>query len=165
MPNLIINKEDLEFSKFGDGEQFGAERAEVGAKIGANKLGYGVVRLPPGKRAWPYHAHHVIEEAFFILAGHGTLRHADEHHPVREGDFICAPPDPTQPHQIINTSDEALTYIAISTNESTDICLYPDSDKFGVWPTRSKDRSDPKNFHVFSRKSNGVDYWDGESDE
>jgi|GEM_PF-5156419 len=27
MPNLIINKEDLEFSKFGDGEQFGAERA------------------------------------------------------------------------------------------------------------------------------------------
>jgi uncharacterized cupin superfamily protein len=152
IPNLLINKEDLEISQFGDGEKFSVKRAEVSAKIDASKLGYDVVRLAPGKRSRPFHAHYVIEEAFFMLAGHGTLRHGDKSHPVREGDFICAPPDPNQPHQIINTSNEELTYIAMSTNESIDICSYPDSDKFGVWHTQSKDSSDSRNFMSFRVK-------------
>lgn len=165
MSNLIINKDKLEFIDFGNGARFGAKRAEVGAKIGASKLGYGVVKLAPGKRAWPYHSHYVNEEMFYVLSGSGTLRHADEEFPIRAGDFICAPADPHQPHQIINTSDAELTYLALSTKESTDIFLYPDSDKYGVWHGKSRDPAEPNNFSVFARKSTAVDYWDGESDE
>jgi uncharacterized cupin superfamily protein len=73
------------------------------------------VRLVPGKRAWPYHSHHVIEEMFLILRGQGTLRHADGEYHIKGGDFICSPADPKQPHQIINSSDEELTYLALST--------------------------------------------------
>lgn len=165
MSKLIINMDNLEFSKFGKGEKFGADRADVSGKIGAEKLGYGVVRLAPGKRAWPYHSHYVIEEMFYILSGEGTLRHADEEHPIRAGDFICAPPDPAQPHQIINTSNAELTYIALSTNDHTDVFLYPDSDKYGVWHGKTRNPSDPDTFLLFARKSTAVDYWDGETEE
>ena len=101
---------------------------------------------------------------FFVLKGQGTLRHADEEYPISEGDFICSPPDPQQPHQIINTSDGELSYIALSTLEPTDVFLYPDSGKYGVWHGTSRDFKDPNNFLVFARKETAVDYWDGESD-
>jgi len=62
---------------------------------------------------------------------------------IRAGDFICSPADPAQPHQIVNTSDAILTYIALSTNDHTDVMLYPDSDKYGVWHGKTRDPSDP----------------------
>lgn len=165
MSKLIINKDELEFTESGKGEDFRSSRASVSTRIGASKLGYAVVRLAPGKRAWPYHSHYVNEEMFYVLEGEGTLRHADEMHPVRAGDFICSPADPAQPHQIINTSDEDLVYIALSTQDATDVFLYPDSDKYGVWHGKTRNPADPENFLVFARKSTAVDYWDGEAEE
>lgn len=164
MSRPIVNLEDLQFSTFGKGERFRAERAPVSALIGASRLGYAVIRVPPGKRAWPYHAHHVIEEMFFVLEGSGTLRHADREHPVRKGDFISSPADPKQPHQLVNTSDEDLVYIALSTQDPADVMLYPDSGKYGVWFGKSGDPQDPDSFKVFARRETAVDYWDGESD-
>jgi uncharacterized cupin superfamily protein len=165
MSRPIVNIDELEYSEFGNGTRFQAARAPVADRIGATKLGYGVVRLRPGKCAWPYHSHHVNEEMFFVIEGAGTLRHAGEQHPIRAGDFICSPADPAQPHQIINTSDRDLVYIALSTREPTDVFLYPDSGKYGVLHRRVDDRSSPLNFLVFARKDTGVDYWDGESDD
>lgn len=165
MPKPIININELEFSEFGKGDKFNAGRAEVSSKIGAKKLGYAVVRLKPGKRAWPYHSHYVIEEMFYVLEGSGTLRHADKEYPIQAGDFICSPPDPDQPHQIINTSNEDLSYIALSTNDHTDVFLYPDSGKYGVWHGKTRDPGDPGTFRLFARKDTAVDYWDGEAED
>ena len=165
MPKPIINIDELEFTSFGKGDKFHAERAPVSTNIGAEKLGYAVIRLQPGKRAWPYHSHHVLEEMFYILEGSGTLRHADEEYPIRAGDFICSPPDPAQPHQIINTSDNELTYIALSNDLTTDVMLYPDSGKYGVWHGDSSNFNAPDNFRVFARKETAVDYWDGEAED
>ena len=162
MTRPIINLDELEYMQFGKGERFGAARAPVADRIGAKKLGYAVIKLTSGKRAWPYHSHHVNEEMFFILEGHGTLRHAGTEYPIRAGDFICSPPDPRQPHQIINTSDGDLVYIALSTFEPTDVFLYPDSDKYGVWHGRGPNA--PENFIVFARRAMAVEYWDGEVD-
>lgn len=165
MSKPIVNLDELEYTEFGKGDRFNAKRAPVSTGIGAKKLGYAVVRLQPGKRAWPYHSHHVNEEMFYILEGQGTLRHANEEYAIRAGDFVCSPPDPQQPHQIINTSDEDLSYIALSTVEPTDVFLYPDSGKYGVWHGTSRDPKAPDSFLVFARKDTAVDYWDGESDE
>ncbi len=164
MSKPIMNLDQLEYSEFGKGEKFLAERAPVSDKIGAEKLGYAVVRLKPGKRAWPYHTHCVIEELFYVLEGEGTLRHAGQEYPIRAGDFICAPADPDKPHQIINTSDNTLSYIALSTMDHTDVMLYPDSDKYGVWHGNPRNPRDPQNFLVFARKATAVDYWDGEAE-
>lgn len=164
MSKPIINMEELDYAEFGKGARFNARRAPVSNRIGAQKLGYAVVRLQPGMRAWPYHSHHVNEEMFYVLEGTGTLRHAGEEYAIRTGDFICSPPDPAQPHQIINSSDEELAYIALSTLEPTDVFLYPDSNKYGVWHGRSRDPGEPGNFVVFARRESAVDYWDGETD-
>lgn len=165
MSKPLINIDELEYTSFGKGEKFHAERAEVSRQIGARNLGYAVVKLQPGKRAWPYHSHYAIEEMFYILSGKGTLRHADKEYPIRAGDFICSPPDPKQPHQIINTSDEELSYIALSDQLQTDVVLYPDSGKYGVWHGDASDLQSPDNFRVFARRETAVDYWDGESDD
>lgn len=165
MDKPIINIEELEFKEFGKGDRFRAGRAEVSRRIGARKLGYGVVRLQPGKRAWPFHSHYVIEEFFYILKGEGTLRHADQEYPVRQGDFICAPADHRQAHQIINTSDDELLYIALSTNDEADVFLYPDSGKYGAYHSKSGKMDDPDRFIVFARTETAVDYWDGEAED
>ena len=165
MPKPVINIDDLEFATFGKGDEFQADRGPVSPHIGGKNLGYAVIRLQPGKRAWPYHAHHAIEEMFYILSGTGTLRHAGEEYPIRAGDFIASPPDPAQPHQIVNTSDAELTYIALSTMLDTDVMLYPDSGKYGVWHGDPNDMRSADNFVLFARKEHAVDYWDGEAED
>lgn len=165
MQKPLINSDKLSFTEFGKGPNFGAARAEVSALIGASKLGYAVIRLQPGKRAWPYHSHYVNEEFFFILDGEGTLRHGGEEFALRKGDFVCAPADPDQPHQIINTSQAELCYIALSTMEHTDVFLYPDSGKYGVRHGKTRNPREPGNFLVFARKEDALDYWDGEAED
>ena len=165
MTKPLINLDELEYDSFGKGEKFQADRAAVAPRIGATKLGYAVIRLQPGKRAWPYHSHYRIEEMFYILSGSGTLRHAGEEYPLRAGDFVCSPADPEQPHQIINTSDEELTYIALSNQLDTDVFLYPDSGKYGVWAGDPSNPRSPDSFMLFARKETSVDYWDGEAED
>ena len=165
MPGPVVNLDSLEYKRFGRGEAFAAERAPVSPLLGAKKLGYAVIRLQPGKRAWPYHAHRAIEEAFFVLSGSGTLRHAGEEYALRAGDFVCSPADPEQPHQIVNTSDAELTYIAISNVVSTDVVHYPDSGKVGVWHGDATAPGAAGNFAMFVREVSAVDYWEGEVDD
>ena len=161
----VINIDALEYARFGKGDRFQADRAPVSSQIGAEKLGYAVIRLQPGKRAWPYHAHCVIEEMFYVIAGEGTLRHAGEEYPIRAGDFICSPADPAQAHQIINTSDDELVYLALSTAMHTDVFFYPDSGKYGAWHGDPSNPKSPDSFRVFARMETAVDYWDGEGGE
>ena len=158
----VVNLDELEYREFGHGEGFQAKHASVASRIGATKLGYGVVSLEPGKKAWPYHAHFNNEEMFFVLEGEGTLRHGDQEFPIRAGDFIASPADPTLPHQIVNTSDGQLRYVCVSTQEQPEICLYPDSGKYGAYAGSFMDRDSPRSFFSMGRKENTLDYWDGE---
>lgn len=159
MAKPVINIDELQFKSIGRGNRFEADRAPVARHLDARKLSYAVIRLAPGKRAWPYHAHRVIEEMFFILSGEGTLRHAGEEYPIRAGDFICSPPDAEQPHQIVNTSDNELTYIALSNVPEADVIHYPDSGKVGVW------HGDRDKYLRLFREADSVDYWDDEADD
>ncbi|MGF1512493.1 MAG: cupin domain-containing protein [Elainellaceae cyanobacterium] len=168
MPHPIINLNDVPLAGWGNGD-FAARVGSVGSRIGAQKLGYRLVVLPPGKAGWPLHRHHANEEMFLILDGTGTLRCQDEsnqrdrHYPVKPGDVICAPPGGAA-HQLINTSDADLRYLAVSTMEAPDVMEYPDSGKFGVFagspPGGDKSK---RTFSFFGRQSSAVDYWDGEA--
>src|SRR5262245_60863884 len=62
MPHPILNVDALEYRPWGHGERFAAHIGDIGAKIGAQKLGYNVTVVPPGKRAYPAHSHRVNEE-------------------------------------------------------------------------------------------------------
>ncbi len=160
----FLNLRNVKFSDSGDGGRFAAKLGPVATRLGAKKLGYRLVVLAPGKTGWPYHFHYVNEEMFFILEGSGTLRYGDKTYTVQTGDIICAPPGPSTPHQLTNTSNDTLQLLAVSTMEEPDVVEYPDSGKFGVTVGSAPGGDDDKRvFTIFSKKSSGVDYWEGES--
>lgn len=156
----IINIDDLEFRDHEHGQSFKASGAQVSGEVGAVKLGYGVTIVPPGKRAWPFHNHHANEEMFFILAGSGVIRIGTEEYPVRMGDFIAAPAgDRSTAHQIINTSNTELRYIAVSTMLRPEVVEYPDSNKFSASTALPGAQG---GFRLVGEKHESVDYWLGE---
>jgi uncharacterized cupin superfamily protein len=161
MKKQIINISELEFKPFPmpmpenlKAKFEGATAALVAPLIGAQKLGYSVRIVPPGKRAVPFHSHRVNEEMFFVLEGEGEVRIGSETFPIKAGDFMAHPPGgPETAHQIVNTSDKELKYLAVSTKLSPEIADYPDSKKFGVLA---------ENFRFLGREQDSLGYFDGE---
>lgn len=172
MTHPIINIADIEleprpaaFTPSGPAtERFDARIGFVGPKIGAQKLGYNITAVPPGKRAFPFHNHHVNEEMFFILQGTGEVRIGEQTYPVRSGDFIACPPGgKDRAHQIVNTGSGELRYLAVSTKQSPEIAEYPDSGKFGILADLPADADGkPRRFLHVSREGASLDYWEGE---
>jgi uncharacterized cupin superfamily protein len=167
----ILNIADVElqprppaFAATGDAaERFDARMGVVGARIGAKLLGYNVTAVPPGKRAFPLHNHMVNEEMFFILEGSGELRLGDAKHAVRAGDIIACPPGgPETAHQLVNTGEGELKYLAISTALSPEVCQYPDSDKFAVSVYGDSGKPGDWRFRHVGRAGDAHGYWEGE---
>ena len=159
----VMNVDDVEYRDWGAGGRYQAELGSMSPQMGARKLGYNVVRLAPGKCAWPYHLHHANEEMFVVLEGEGTLRLNGEEHPLRKGDVICCPTGAEGAHQITNSSDAELKYLAISTMQSPEVAQYPDSDKVGVLCGAMPGQGQPAFRQIL--RNDGVDYWEGESDK
>jgi len=172
MPKPIINIADIElqprpaaFSPSGEAAQrFDARMGQIAPLIGACKLGYNITAVPPGKRAFPLHNHRVNEEMFFILEGTGELRFGQETYPVRPGDVIACPPGgQDKAHQIVNTGDTEMRYLAVSTKLSPEVAEYPDSGKFGVLAELADEPGGAgRMFSFIGREGEGLDYWEGE---
>lgn len=159
----ILNIAELEFTAGGHGERFGSRMGPIGSRIGAQKLGYNVTVVPPGKRAFPFHVHRINEEMFFIIEGAGEVRLGADRYPIKQGDVIACPPGgPTRAHQIINTGSVELKYLAVSTKLSAEVVEYPDSGKFGVLAEYPTDSGKPERFRFVGRADGGLDYWEGE---
>jgi uncharacterized cupin superfamily protein len=151
----IIHIDAAELKTGGNGAKFANRTARLAPKIGLKTLGCSVIIVPPGKRAFPYHAHSLIEEMCFVLEGNGTLRHDGTEYPVTAGDLIASPCGAA--HQLVNTSDSDLKYLAISSNALADVVLYPDSGKIAAVTAAF-----PKTIWHFSHLSSSTDYYEGE---
>jgi uncharacterized cupin superfamily protein len=166
----IINLADIELAPLPAGvappesmaDRYAPRMGSISARIGAQKLGYNVTAVAPGKRAFPFHNHRVNEEMFFVLEGTGEVRIGEAVHPIRAGDVIACPPGgPEAAHQIANTGDVELKYLAVSTKTMPEIVEYPDSGKFGIlaeFPGAPGER--PTGFRFVSRASESVPYWE-----
>jgi uncharacterized cupin superfamily protein len=160
----IINIADIALAEYGHGEKFAASSGRIGPLLGMQQLGCSFVVLPPGKRASPFHAHHVNEEMFVILEGTGTLRLGPTEHPVKAGDVIACPAGgPGTAHHLVNTGETDLRYLAISTMVRPEVCEYPDSGKFLLIDKEIEGAggADPI-FRYVGRAESSLDYWDGE---
>ncbi len=172
MSKPILNISDIElyprpdsFAATGSAaERFDARMGFIGPRLGAQKLGYNITAVPPGKRAFPFHNHRVNEEMFFILKGEGEVRIGDAVHPLRSGDIVACPAGGKETaHQIINTGTVELKYLAVSTNLSPELAEYPDSGKFGVIADfEVGPDGEPRGFIFVGREELSLDYWDGE---
>lgn len=171
MAKCVLNIDEISldemppmFKPTGDAaKRFASQMAPVGAKIGAQLLGYNITAVPPGMRAFPLHNHHVNEEMFFILSGGGELRIGDERFTLRAGDFIASPPGgPETAHQIVNTGSEELRYLAVSTLLTPEIVEYPDSGKFGAVLRKKLPDGSMRVLRHIDKEGTGLDYWEGE---
>src|SRR5262249_28991479 len=105
------------------------------------------------------------EEMFFVLEGAGEVRIGAERHPVRPGDIIACPPGgPETAHQIINTGEGELKFLAVSTRLTPEGAEYPASGKFGVlaeFPPGPDGK--PQGLRLVGRTQSSIeDYWEGE---
>ena len=156
----IVNLADVVLEHHTHGELFEAHDGSVTEPIGARALACSLCVVPAGKRAWPFHNHHVNEELFVILEGHGVVRIGDAEHPIGPGDVISNPPGGKDTaHQIINNSDGDLRYLALSTMIPFEIVEYPDSGKVMV---RAGAPGAPS-FRYRGHLDAPRDYWDGEA--
>ena len=155
----LINVEDITEFKGHEHGTFKAQYADVGGKIGAHQLGYNITIIPPGKKSYPFHNHHISEEMFLILEGTGLLRFGKNKYPLKKNDIVACPTgDRSVAHQIINDSNTDLKYLALGTKKPYDICEYPDSDKI---LSRVSSEEDSKLWNM-SKGNESYEYFEGE---
>lgn len=126
--------------------------------LGTGPLGASIFELPPGMKSFPFHVHHVTEEAMYVISGFARVRTTEGETPIGPGDYVQFPAGGSA-HQLINDGSEPLIYIGMSASKGVDIVEYPDSNKVaaavGMWP-------DVKRF-LFN-KNDQAQYFDGEKD-
>lgn len=127
----VTNVDELEPMAREQG-RFASSIRMLGGASGTLALGCNHFEVAPGKTAFPHHYHCGIEEAIYVLDGHGELRIGEQRVPVRAGDFIALPAGPEHAHQLINSSDAPLRYLCISNRAKADVVGYPDSGKIAA---------------------------------
>jgi uncharacterized cupin superfamily protein len=156
----IVNIDDVPLMDRRHGEKFAVKWGRVGPLVGSTGLGCAVHVVPPGKRAFPLHRHHVTDEMFFILSGAGEYRLGEKTYALRGGDFVAAPAG-GEAHQIVNTGQGDLTYLAFSTGGSVDVVDYPESGKIAV-AAGVKNADFKTATYVGLGRLQRADYYDGE---
>ena len=165
MKGSIVNLfEEPQFS-FGPekSSRFGASTAPMADELDLDGLGCRLITVEPGKRAFPFHNHLGNDELFIILEGSGTFRIGKEEFRVKPGDACPAPRGgPDTAHQLINSGDTLLKYLAISTLNDPDIVEYPDSRKFAALAIKPGPSFFKAHLRFIGRKEDSIDYYDGE---
>lgn len=148
---LRINLDDVPM-RYGKGpDNYKAGAGEVGMLLGAERLGYQLAHIEPGKLWCPTHWHTTEEELFIVWAGEPTLLTPYGECPLRPGDCVAFPCGPHGAHKIVNNSSAAVKILMISNQEKSDVCFYPDSKKVLVEAADLIVRSEP-----------ALEYYDGE---
>jgi hypothetical protein len=78
----VLNISDVPLMERAHGDKFAAKWGRIGPQIGSTGLGCALHVVPPGKRAFPMHRHHVIEELFYVISGEGEYRWGDKTFPA-----------------------------------------------------------------------------------
>jgi uncharacterized cupin superfamily protein len=162
MTKPVINIDDVKLQDVGNGKAFQAKVGSFADQIGSTGIHCMLHVVEPGKKAFPFHVHHVIHEMFIVLEGEGEYRFGEETYPIRKGDILAAPTGgPEKAHQIINTGKTVMKYLGVSTAAETEVVEYPDSGKFAVtshldWKTMSG------GVRHIAKPGTSLSYFDGE---
>jgi uncharacterized cupin superfamily protein len=147
-----VNLDELAYNHSSqDPPNYRAEFAEIGFRLGAERLGYRAARLEPGDAFCPTHWHTAEEELFIVWDGAPTIESPHGSRLLRRGDLVAFPTREFGAHKLVNKSDATATIILIANTNPYDVCFYPDSKKLLVEATDTLVRSEPI-----------LDYYDGE---
>jgi uncharacterized cupin superfamily protein len=155
MPNI----DDLEPLELRDQPGFRARRSRLGWSLGAERLGLSVWEIEPGEAAYPYHYHLTEEEVVIVLAGTPSVRTGSGWTQLAEGDAVRFGTGEQGGHQVANWGTTTARFLAISTNGTSDVVIYPESDKVGVFERLVGRRGLSQLF----RREDAVEYHHGET--
>lgn len=124
----------------------------------SSALGASVWRLPPGKKSFPFHAHHITEEALYVVSGTAKVRTPDGLTAIGPGDFVSFEPGGPA-HQLINDGSVDLVYLGLSVGKGVDVVEYPDTGKVS-----SSVGAFPNGQRFIFKKDSQVGYFDGDTD-
>jgi uncharacterized cupin superfamily protein len=108
-----------------------------------------ILRIPPGKAAYPFHSHSTQWEFYHVISGSGVARDKEGTARIGAGDAFIF--QPGEPHQLSNDGKEDMIVYVVADNPIGDSAHYPDSNKHSV----------PLPERKYVRVSS-VDYFDGE---
>ena len=154
---------DMALTAGGAGTRFAASVARVGEALGFTWLGATLYEVPPGKTAVPFHRHHTSDEMFVVLSGSGEYRYGDTRTPFQAGDVLGAPAA-GEGHQITNTGEGPLRYLAIANHTNADVVEYLDSGRIHVDVGATGWHRNDGTFKQGGRLT-PMGYWDGEDIE
>ena len=148
----------------GAAELYESRMGLIGSVLGSRKLGYNITAVPPGKRAFPPHNHQINEEMFLVLEGTGEVRIGEVIYPIRPGDIVaCLAGGKEMAHVVTNTGGVELKYLAISTKISPEVCEYPETGKYTVYPGQPAGTDGkPDKIGAVGHEGADVNYWEGE---
>ena len=150
MPELDWSSPKGKFAGFG--KQVSEELGRVPASMNLlerHPFDVEIIRVPPGKAAYPFHSHSAQWEFYHVISGTGLARDAGGNTPIEPGDAFLFKPG--EAHQLINNGTVDLVVYVIADNPVGESCHYPDSQK---WLVRSPERK--------LIRSEVADYFDGE---
>ena len=105
-----------------------------------------ILRIPPGKTPYPYHAHSAQWEFYHVISGRGKVRHEEGVTEIESGDAFIFKPN--EPHQLTNDSDADLVIYVVADNPIGETWHYPDSGKWGVpIPEKTFGRIEPCHYY------------------
>lgn len=96
----------------------GSVQMLVGPADGAVQLDMHINLILPGSAPGPRHFHSTSENAFFVIAGEGSVVIGDDEYLVSAGDFLFIPPGVT--HSVSNAGASLLQVLEIYSPAAVD---------------------------------------------
>jgi uncharacterized cupin superfamily protein len=96
-------------------------------RVGLERVGLNLARVPAGKESFVFHVHHSQEEFAWVLSGQGTAEIGDERFAIGPGDFLGFPPA-THAHPLIAGSED-LVYLSGGENHAVEVADFPREGK------------------------------------
>jgi len=103
----------------------------LSAQAGLERIGFHLIRIPPGKENNIYHAHTCEEELYFVLEGRGIAEIDGEEFEIGPGDFMGFK-TPSVAHLLRNPYDEDLVYLVGGERREMELASFPKLGKYIV---------------------------------
>jgi uncharacterized cupin superfamily protein len=158
-PNVLGDGEFDEKDPAGyRGAELRHDEANLGKAAGGRELNVRVFVLPPGESLCPYH-YEYVEEWLLLLEGELELRTPDGDERLDTGALACFPSGPAGGHKVTTPAgaDRPARFVMFSDAREPVVCVYPDSDKIGIWVPGGEDNM------LFRRPEANAGYYDGET--
>ena len=131
-PPLLLSAEEVAARGFRFGHPL-EEEAEVtmtplSRLTGLARAGVNLVRVAPGRKAFPLHRHMVEEEWTYVLSGEAEVTLGDAVHRLGAGAFVAFPAG-GPPHQVRNAGDTELVCLMGGEHRAFEAVDFPDHGK------------------------------------